>query len=113
MTVEGGWGYLKDKITEASSIFVPKVKRRRSNKPPCINRKCLRLIRKKQRAWNKYSETRNMEHWNEYLILEKASKKTNRNAKRNFEKKVANKGNKNPSTVTSRARPHSRQESAH
>ena len=94
-----GWELVKERIDKATEACVPKKLRRVSNKPLWMTKNVLRLIRKKRRLWKCYSSSRYTENdYHDYLAYKKVQdqvKKAVKNAKRNFEKKLAKDARKN------------------
>jgi len=84
-SVEGVWECLRDEINTAVDLYVPKRQRRTGNRPKWMSRDILRALRKKRRIWRK---ERNKD-LPEYKEMEKNVKNLIRNAKRNYEKKLA------------------------
>ena len=96
LDVQDSYELLKKTIKEATEIFVPKKKRRQLNKPVWMNAAVIKLSRQKQRRYDIYMKNKTEENHNIYKKLEKKCKKAVRNAKRKFEKKLANNTNKKP-----------------
>ena len=96
LSTESSWIYFKDKIHEGMDYFIPKIPRRRNNKPIWLNNYVLRLIRRKQRRYNLYMQTRSAEHEANFRVSQKECKKAVRKSKMRFEKQLASNGNKRP-----------------
>ena len=73
--------------------FVPKKKRRKGNKPLWMNKKILRMIRKKRRLWKSYStEKRTKRDFASFQAFKKVQKeveKAVRKAKQKLERNLA------------------------
>ena len=77
--------------TDLTRKFIPTKLRRQGGRPPWLNKNLLKQIRKKRQLWrvkkSTGSETANIN----YMECERKVQKAVRNAKRNFERKLANK----------------------
>ena len=93
---EDSWNFLKDTIHAGIDLFIPKIPRRQRNKPRWMTRKVIKLIRTKQRRYNLYMQTRSPEHEQNFKDIQKQCKKAVRQAKRKFERSIADNGNKRP-----------------
>ena len=97
LIVEGdavlSWENFKEKIQEGINKHVPTVKNASKKKPRWFKQKLLKLTRKKERLWKEYLNYKDIESFTKYKICEKECKKAIRNAKRNYEKKIANDSN--------------------
>jgi hypothetical protein len=94
-TVDQMWTALKGKVLAAVRKHVPTRKVRNGGKPVWMRKEILVAIRKKKRLWARAKEGNGME---EYKREEKRVKNMIRNAKRKFEKRLADggKGNSRP-----------------
>ena len=90
-----GWEFLKKKIDEETHACVPVKMRRVGNRPLWMTRNVLRLIRKKRRLWRWYSSSRDYQEYMAYKQVQDEVKKSVKNAKRNFEKKLAKDAHRN------------------
>ena len=102
------WNYLKETISEGMKKFVPCKRRRQNNRPPWMSQKILKLVRKKQRRYNKYMQSKSPQDFTDYKELEKTTKTAIRNAKRNFEKKLSSEHNKRPFNSYLKSKTHAR-----
>ena len=79
---------------------VPKKRRRQNFKPIWMNKKIMRLIRKKRRVWRLYSTdprcARDFGSFQAYNKIQKEVKKAVQQAKRKLERKLAKESKKNP-----------------
>jgi hypothetical protein len=73
-------------VHELVKKYVPERRRRNHNRPPWLSRNILREIRRKKRLWKSAKEGAKLD---EYKAAEKKVRNLIRNAKRNFEKKIA------------------------
>ena len=73
--------------------FLPKKRRRNTNKPIWMNQNITRLIRIKQRRFKSYKNFRTAENLSSYKESEKKCKKSIMKAKKAFEKKLSQKSN--------------------
>jgi hypothetical protein len=89
---EAAWNLFADKINAAVEKCVPERRRRNVNRPPWMTQEILRAIRKKKRLWTKCKGMQNQE---EYRKQEKVTRNLIRNAKKKFEKRLAEGGGKN------------------
>ena len=93
---EEAWEVLKTKIEVGIEKFIPKKQRVSRNKPQWMTKNVVKLCRKKRRSNNLYKNTRTPDHLKQFKNIEKECKKAVRSAKRKFEKKIAESGNKRP-----------------
>ena len=94
LDTEQSWSFFKDKIDEGIDTFIPKMARRKKNRPCWIDNKVNKLSRRKQKLWKTYIKDRSDFNFQNYKLAEKELKRTVRNAKRNFEKKLSKSENK-------------------
>ena len=94
-----GWEYIKQRIDEETDKCVPKKLRRISSRPLWMTRNVMRKIRKKKRAWRWYTSSKySRNDYSEYLAYKKVQdevRKAVKNAKKNFERKLAKDARKN------------------
>ena len=93
---EDAWRHMTGKINSAINQFIPKVRRRTSNNHQWMNKKVKKLVRKKQRHYNRYMETLTDNDFDRYKQTAKECKKEIRKAKKKFECSIAKNGNKRP-----------------
>ena len=91
-TAGEAWDIFKNSLLSAVNDFVPTRPRRTGNKPAWINRDIIRALRRKRRIWQK---ERHGNPTQEYKEVEKKVRNLVRNAKRSFERKLANECNNN------------------
>jgi Reverse transcriptase (RNA-dependent DNA polymerase)/Endonuclease-reverse transcriptase len=89
---EEAWRIFQEKISEVTVECVPARRRRNVNRPPWMTQEILRAIRKKKRMWAKVKASPDKE---EYKKQEKLTRNLIRNAKRRFERKLADGGGQN------------------
>ena len=94
MDTDQAWQFFTKKIEEGTKQFIPTVPRRSKNNPCWITPKVKKLSRKKQKMWKKYMNNRCEATFNDYKKIEKDLKRTVRNSKRKYEKKIAKSTNK-------------------
>ena len=94
-TVENAWQIFKEKLSETVERNVPKHGTRTPLKNPWMTREILRLVRQKRRKWKTVKLSASAEELREYRAIEKETAKKIRNAKRKFEKNLANGEDKN------------------
>ena len=89
------WRMVKGKVEDLIRRHVPVRRRRNQNRPGWLSQDILRAIRKKKRVWKK---VKNKADKREFVEQEKITRNLIRNAKRRYEKKLAdgNGGNKRP-----------------
>jgi hypothetical protein len=91
MDTEAAWMEIKTTINKLTEKHVPLKRPRPMNKPIWMNREISRAMDKKRRLWRRKAPAE------EYREAEKKVRNLIRNAKRNFEKKLAsNHGNSKP-----------------
>jgi len=91
LDTEATWAIIKNKLEEITRKYVPLRKLRPPNKPIWMNREISRAMARKRRLWRRKAPTA------DYQEAEKKVRNLVRNAKRNFEKKLAkNHGNSKP-----------------
>lgn len=83
------WKCVKDVITKLESEFVPHRTRNTKSKPMWMTRKAIRAVRKKQKLWKKYRLSQSNVDKIRYTEQAHKCKYELKNAKRNFEEKLA------------------------
>ena len=96
LDTEDSWKFIKDTINTGIESFIPKVRRRRNNHHQWMTKTVKQLVRKKQRDYNSYMQTRTQENFTKFKETEKKCKKAIRSAKRKFDRDIAKNGNKRP-----------------
>jgi hypothetical protein len=91
-SVEEGWRIFKEKIEKATEECEPVCRKRNINRPPWMTQEIIRAIRKKKRLW---ARDKVRENKDKYKQQEKITRNLIRNAKRRFEKKLADGGGRN------------------
>ena len=87
--VEEAWTAFTGRIQQAVGKHVPVRRKRNQNRPAWLSTDILRAIRKKKRLWTK---AKSGEQVDEYNKVEKDVRRMIRNAKRKYEKKLAEGG---------------------
>jgi len=91
LNTEATWQEIKSTLQNLIVNYVPLRKQRKPNKPIWMNNEIARAMDRKRRLWKRKAPV------NEYKEAEKKVRNLVRNAKRNFEKKLAkNNGNSKP-----------------
>lgn len=93
---EQAWTLFKGKIDLGLAQFIPKIRRRSSNNHQWMSKTVKRLVRKKQRHYNVYMDTRTPQDYDRFKATEKECKRAIRKAKKKFETSIARNGNKRP-----------------
>jgi len=90
------WSVLREVTELALDRYIPLTTRRKPGQPPWLTRAVLRLTRKKNRYWKRFTKNRSDHNFSNYKEVEKQCKRAVSNAKKSFEKKIADSGNKRP-----------------
>ena len=93
LDINDGWNLLKNVLSDSISKYVPTKVKNDETHPKWASKNVYKLSRKKRQKWAKYCENRTDDNLKEYKIIEKKCKKSVRQSKRNFEKKIANSDN--------------------
>ena len=91
MNCNGAWSHFENTITDLTRQFIPTKLRRQGGRPPWLNRNLLKQIRKKRQLWRVKKSTGSETANKNYMECERKVQKAVRNAKKNFERKLANK----------------------
>ena len=86
-TVDECWEIFKEIVQDLIERYIPMSTPKDYNEP-WMNRKLLKLWKKKHHAWNRYSNGKSQRNWWEYRREANKLKKTTRKARRQFEKKL-------------------------
>jgi hypothetical protein len=89
---ERAWDLFAKKVEEATEKCVPVRRRRNVNRPPWMTQEILRAIRKRKRMWTKVKGRADQ---SEYKMQEKITRNLIRNAKKKFERRLADGGGQN------------------
>ena len=87
-TVDECWEIFKEIVQDLIERYIPMSTPKDYNEP-WMNRKLLKLWKKKHHAWNRYSNGKSQRNWWEYRREANKLKKNTRKARRQFEKKIA------------------------
>ena len=90
------WVEIRDKIKEAMNLCIPWKNVNGRKKPVWMTRNILNQISKKKKLWKKFKESRTEKDRKAYKKVECGVKKVIRNAKNNYEKKLAKEGKAQP-----------------
>jgi len=98
MDVEQSWNHLKDVLQVGMEQSIPKVKtgNKRNNRPIWMNKKMLRLVKKKYNLFKRYLRTRSALDYRNYIKARNSCTKLLRNCRKNYEKEIAREGKSNP-----------------
>jgi hypothetical protein len=86
-STEQAWDLLKGRVHGLVEKYVPARRRRNHNRPPWLSREILRAIRRKKRLWSSAKQGQKLQ---EYQETDKQVRNMIRNAKRKFERSIAN-----------------------
>ena len=100
-TVEDMWKILKEKYEKQIDEHVPMREHKNKKKPMWQTKKVIKHIRKKRKAWNKWKECGTKEREDNYKKEQRLVKLELENAKRDFERKMAEKIKDDPKTFYS------------
>ena len=89
LDADSAWNVLKEKINKLVEKHVPSRRRRNHDRPGWLNQNIAREIRRKKKLWRAAKQGVEVEKYKE---AEKKVRNMIRNAKRNFEKKLAGGG---------------------
>lgn len=90
------WETLREVIDSALDRYIPLTTRRKPGEPPWITPGVKRITRRKKRYWKRFTRNRTDGNFANYKECEKQCKKVVSMAKKKFEKKIADSGNKRP-----------------
>ena len=92
------WDTFKEIISRETEKCVPLMKRRQGSKPLWMTKNVMRIIRKKRRIWKGYAGKwgkHDYENFEAFKKVQQEVKKEVRNAKKNYERKLAKNRKKN------------------
>ena len=90
------WVYIRDGIKNAMERCIPWNQANGRKKPVWMSRNIMNMISRKKKMWKKFKESGTEADKRCYKKAENGVKKTIRNAKNNYEKKIAKEGKRNP-----------------
>ena len=90
------WVTLKDTIESAMDRYIPLTNRRKPGQPLWMTKLVRNLTNKKRRHWKRLKKNRTDTNFDQFKLSEKLCKRAVQNAKRGFERKIADNGNKRP-----------------
>lgn len=100
LNVNDGWIYIKDKIQQSMQQNIPKSKTRNSkdtkSKPIWFSNKLKKSVKKKYNLYRKYQETNSKSSFDRYIEIRNKCEKDVRDAKRDYEKRLARECKTNP-----------------
>ena len=86
--IEENWNSIKSKLEEIKEKYIP-LKRKTRDKCSWSTRETTKCRRAKVKAWNKFRKLGNEDAYQKYKIKLNKATAANKNAQRNFEKKLA------------------------
>lgn len=97
-TTEEAWTILNSNIDKAKEECIPKkiITPGRKQKPLWMDQKTMDKVKKKHRAWNKYTRTKEHADYNAYVRARNQARWATRNAVKIFEKAIAKEIKSNP-----------------
>ena len=97
MNIEASWSYLKQVLEDCVSKYVPKTKLRKNiNKPLWMTSEVLITVKKKNRAYKRYRKNKTAYNKQAYLTIKSQAAKQIKEAKKQFEQKIAKESAENP-----------------
>ena len=90
------WATLREVTDIALDRYIPLTTRRKPGQPPWLTQAVIRVTRKKNRYWKRFTKNRSIVNFDNYKVMEKLCKKAVQTAKKCFERKIADSGNKRP-----------------
>ena len=87
-TLQQKWEIFKKKVEEIINLCVP-LSEPKKYRAPWMNRKVVRVYKKKYHAWKRYMEHRRSARWREYVRNRNDAIRIARDERRKFEKKLA------------------------
>ena len=96
LNTNDAWTRFKTLLDESINRYIPLKPRRKKGRPVWMNRKVRNLVNRKQSSWKKITKNRSDSNFEKYKLAEKLCKKGVSEAKRRFERCMADSGNKRP-----------------
>ena len=96
LNTNDAWTRFKSLLDESINRYIPLKPRRKKGRPVWMNRKVRNLVNRKQSSWKKFVKNRSDSNFQKYKLAEKQCKKGVSDAKRRFERGMADSGNKRP-----------------
>ena len=91
------WDYFYTVINQIIEDCVPKVKQlHHKPKPAWMDSYCIKLTRKKKKAWKRYSHSRSWDDYYKYCAIRNRATRSIRFAKKRYEKNIAENIKENP-----------------
>ena len=102
MNQQESWEYFYTVLNQIIEDCVPKVKPlHRKHKPAWMDSCCIKLTRKKKKAWKRYSHSRSWDGYYKYCAIRNKATRSIRFAKRRYEKSIAENIKVNPKSFWS------------
>jgi hypothetical protein len=89
MSTNESYMFSSNKICECVEKYVPIVNPKKMKKSKWMNSDCMKSVKRKYKKWQTYAHTRNRRDFDIYCKARNDCTKTVRNAKRKFEKSIA------------------------
>jgi len=100
LSVDETWTVISDIIRAACVNYIPhktlSVSNHRHRKPAWMNERAFTKTKRKKEAFSRYKDTRDGQHYLEYVKARNAAKSEARKAVRRYEKEIAKRAKKNP-----------------
>ena len=93
------WTRFKKVLQDSIDRYIPLKPRRKKGSPIWMTRKVKNLVNRKQSRWKRFTKNRTDENFAMYKLAEKQCKRGVSEAKRRFERNMADDGNKRPFTA--------------
>ena len=105
MDIQESWDLLIKHVSDCVEKFVP-LKRQNPNKVKSkwLDAHCLRCVKKKSKAWNRYLHTRDQRDYMKYCAARNKATKATIYAKKNYERNIAQNIQENPKNFWSYVR---------
>ena len=75
------WGKIKDKLEQSLKYILLRIEKRLQEKKPWMNKKVIKVIKKKYASWKKYTRLRRNKDYQEYVIQRNKTTRICRNAR--------------------------------
>jgi hypothetical protein len=86
-SVDSLWTMFKEKLLNTMDTYIPSKTVNSQKKAPWINNRVKRLLKRKQRAYNKAKKSTSQTDWDSFREIRKNSHKVSRAAHRNYIRK--------------------------
>ena len=98
MNIDDIWETIKNEIHASMELYVPKTHRKKKNRcsPTWLEPGCLKIIKRKHRLYKRFLASKAGRDYTNYIETRNRCKRMIKNAKREYEKEVANGSKTNP-----------------